>query len=222
MNNQSLQIRKHEMGKATLSRKEREKLRHKKEILSAALKLFSDKGFHNVSMQQIAEASEFAVGTLYNFFENKEALFEELTQSCGKRITNELINILKGPENEVERLTKFIRHAPTLLEENAEIVKLYVSELGTRGAKISKSRDMEDFHIILDSELQKLLENGIRKGVFRQVDSKIATQAISSTIETLAFENVGHFNKAAVTEMFEKVERFFIYGLLLPEGQGNE
>jgi TetR/AcrR family transcriptional regulator len=210
------------MGKATLSRKEREKLRHKEEILSAALKLFSNKGYHNVSMQQIAQESEFAVGTLYNFFENKEALFDELTRGCGKRITNELINILKGPENEVERLTKFIRHAPKLLEENAEIVKLYVSELGTRGAKISKSRDREDSHIVLDSELQNLIENGIRKGVFRRVDSKIATQAINSTIETLAFENVGHFDKTSVTEMFDKVEQLFIDGLLLPEERGNE
>jgi len=210
------------MGKAELSRKEREKLRHKEEILSAALKLFSDKGFHNVSMQQIAEASEFAVGTLYNFFENKEALFDELVSDCGKRITNELINILEGPENEVELLTKFIRHAPKLLEENAEIVKLYVSELGTRCAKISNSRDMEDFHTILDSELQKLLENGIRKGIFRPVDPKIAALAINSTIETLAFENIGHFDKTSVTEMFDKVAQLFIDGLLLTEGRGNE
>jgi len=210
------------MGKAVLSRKEREKVRHKNEILSAALKLFSERGFHNVSMQQIAEESEFAVGTLYNFFASKEALFEELTKSCGERISKELVAILNGPGTEVERLTKFIRHAPKLLEENAEIVKLYVSELGIRGAKISKSRDKEDFHIILDSELQKLLENGIRKGVFRKVDPVIATLAINSTIQTLAFENAKHFNKAAVTEIFEKVEQLFIDGLLLPEGQDNE
>jgi TetR/AcrR family transcriptional regulator len=222
MNYQSIQIRDYKMGKVTLSRKEREKGRHKKEILSAALKLFSDKGFHNVSMQQIAEASEFAVGTLYNFFASKEALFDELTKSCGERIINELVVILKGTGNEVERLTKFIRHAPALLEENAEIVKLYVSELGTRGAKISKRQNKIDSHIILDSELQKLLDNGIRKGVFRKVDPKIATLAINSTIETLALENAGHFDKTAITEMFDKVERFFIYGLLLPEGKGNE
>jgi TetR/AcrR family transcriptional regulator len=205
-----------------LSRKQRERLQHRQEILDTALKLFSERGFHNVSMQQIAEASEFAVGTIYNFFASKEALFDELTRSCGERIINELVVILKGTGSEVERLTKLIRHAPTLLEENAEIVKLYVSELGTRGAKISKSRDMEDFHIILDSELQKLLESGIRKGVFRKVDPKIATRAISSTIETLAFENAGHFDKTAVEEMFEKVEQFFIDGLLLTKGRGND
>ena len=64
------------MAKKQLSRKQRERLRHRQEILDMALKLFSERGFHNVSMQQIAEASEFAVGTLYNFFQSKEMLLK--------------------------------------------------------------------------------------------------------------------------------------------------
>ena len=85
------------MAKAKLTRKEREKLRHKEDILAAALHLFSSKGFHNVSMQEIAQASEFAVGTLYNFFESKDTLFDEMTKSCGEKITKALIVILDGP-----------------------------------------------------------------------------------------------------------------------------
>jgi AcrR family transcriptional regulator len=196
-------------------------LQHRQDILDTALKLFTKQGFHNVSMQQIAEASEFAVGTLYNFFESKEALFDELTRDCGERITNELVAILDGPGTEVERLIKFIRHAPTLLEENAEFVKLYVTELGSRAAKISKSRDMQDSHIKLSSRLEQLIKDGIHKRIFRQVDPTIAMQAINSTIETLAFENAGHFDKTAVTEMYEKVEQLFVEGLLLPGGKDN-
>ena len=70
------------MAMAELPRKEREKLQHKEEILTVALKLFSDRGFHNVSMQEIAEESEFSVGTLYKFFESKESLFAALMKSC--------------------------------------------------------------------------------------------------------------------------------------------
>jgi TetR/AcrR family transcriptional regulator len=199
-----------------LPRKERERLRHRQEILDKALKLFTERGFHNVSMQQIADASEFAVGTLYNFFESKDSIFDELIKSCGERIITELIGILDDPGTEIERLRRFIRHAPTLLEKNAAFVKLYVSELGTRGAKISKNRDRPDAHDILESKLERLLDDGIRKGIFRPVDPVITAEAINSTIETLAFENVSHFDKTAVTEMFEKVEYLFVEGLLLP------
>jgi len=65
--------------KRNLPRKEREFLRHRQEILESALELFSEKGFHNVTMLQIAGESEFAVGTLYKFFANKEDLIRPLS-----------------------------------------------------------------------------------------------------------------------------------------------
>ena len=205
-----------------LSRKERERMRHRQEILDKALKLFTEQGFHNVSMQQIAEASEFAVGTLYNFFESKEALFDELIKRSGERIIDTLMVIVEAPGTEVERLTRFIRHTPVLLEENAAFIKLYVTELGTRGAKLSSQRDKENYDAVLNVKLEQLLEDGMRKGLFRRVDPVIAVKAIISTIETLAFEIADQFDKAAATEMFEKVEQLFVGGLLLPEDQGND
>jgi len=207
------------MSEEQLSRKERERLHHKKEILDTALQLFSENGFHNVSMQQIADVSEFSVGTLYNFFESKEALFEEMINSCGERIIETLVAVLDTPGTEVERLTNFIRYAGTLLEEHAQFIKLYVSELGTRGAKLSKQQERKDFDAILNSKMELLLEDGIRKGYFRRVDPYITAKAINSVIETLSFELAGQFDKVVAEEMFAKVEQLFIEGLLLPEGK---
>jgi len=51
-----------------LPRREREKLRHRRQMLAAALDLFSEKGYHNVSMHEISKRAEFAIGTLYKFF----------------------------------------------------------------------------------------------------------------------------------------------------------
>lgn len=210
------------MTEQKLSRKERERLRHKQEILETTLKLFSERGFQNVSMQEIAKESEFSVGTLYNFFESKEALFDELTRNCEERITNTLIVILDSPGTEVERLTNFIRHLPTLLEEHADFIRIYVSEVRTRGAMLSRKQDKESSKSDLDAKLEQLLENGIDKGIFRRVDPKIAMQAINSTMETLAFEIAGRFDKVVAMEKFEKVKRLFVDGLLRPEEHGDD
>jgi len=210
------------MAKKQLSRKERERMSHKQAITNTALRLFSEKGYHNVSMQQIADSSEFAVGTLYNFFESKETLFEELISRCGEKIVGTMTAILDAPGTEVERLTSFFRNSPILLEEHAEFIRLYVSELGTRGAKLSKRREKENFDAVLNTRLEQLLVAGIRKGIFRRVDPAITTKAIHSTIETLAFEIAGRFDKAEVKDMFDKVEQLFIGGLLLPEDKVND
>ncbi len=59
-----------------------------------ALKLFSEKGFHNVSMHEIAEKSEFAVGTLYKFFSNKEELYKALILEKAEKFHFITLNIL--------------------------------------------------------------------------------------------------------------------------------
>ncbi len=68
-------------GTQALSRKERERLAHRREILEAAERVFARDGYHGSTVEQIAQEAEFAVGTLYNFFKGKEELYEEVLAS---------------------------------------------------------------------------------------------------------------------------------------------
>lgn len=58
-----------------LSRREREKLARKEEIINAAENLFYEDGYDNVSMDQIAKKAEFTKRTIYQYFTSKEDLF---------------------------------------------------------------------------------------------------------------------------------------------------
>lgn len=62
----------------TKERKERQKTEMREAILSAALRLFSDKGFENVTMRNIADEIEYSVGTIYLYFGDKDEIFYEL------------------------------------------------------------------------------------------------------------------------------------------------
>ncbi|MBF9017338.1 MULTISPECIES: TetR/AcrR family transcriptional regulator [unclassified Oceanispirochaeta] len=55
-------------------RKEREKALRIKEILKAARKLFTSKGYSNTTMLDIAEKSELSRRTLYHYFTSKEEI----------------------------------------------------------------------------------------------------------------------------------------------------
>ena len=52
----------------------------KSRIMSAALALFSEQGFHATSIQMIAKKAGIAAGLLYNYFENKDQLFREVLE----------------------------------------------------------------------------------------------------------------------------------------------
>jgi AcrR family transcriptional regulator len=60
-------------------RKEREKERRKQQIIVAAKRVFTDKGFSGATMDDIAKAAELSPGTLYLYFKNKDELFASLS-----------------------------------------------------------------------------------------------------------------------------------------------
>lgn len=49
-------------------------------ILSAALNLFAEKGFHGTAVPEIAERAGVAAGTIYRYFTSKEAIVNALFQ----------------------------------------------------------------------------------------------------------------------------------------------
>ncbi len=203
------------MAEIELSRKDRERLRHKKEIMAIALKLFADEGFHNVSMHDIASKSEFAVGTLYNFFESKEHLFAALLDECGEKILKEIMPILESDRREDERLREFIRMHSQLLEDNIEVIKLYFSEYGVLSPRDSNSA--ENLRLIISEKLEDIIGSGIRKKIFRSVEPEVAMDALRSTLQSLAFKYSTNFDKMKLQKNLAEVERLFIDGLLSPK-----
>ena len=60
-------------------RKEREKERRRQQIIVAAKRIFSAKGFNKATMEDIAQEAEISPGTIYIYFKNKDELYASLS-----------------------------------------------------------------------------------------------------------------------------------------------
>jgi AcrR family transcriptional regulator len=60
-------------------RKERERERRRQQIIVAAKRVFSIKGFNKSTMEDIAKEAELSPGTLYLYFKNKDELYASLS-----------------------------------------------------------------------------------------------------------------------------------------------
>jgi AcrR family transcriptional regulator len=59
-------------------RKERRIAQRKEQIMTGAVKVFAEKGFHRATTKDIALAADVAEGTIYNYFQTKEAILWEI------------------------------------------------------------------------------------------------------------------------------------------------
>jgi TetR/AcrR family transcriptional regulator len=201
----------------TINRRERERLRHRSEILDAAEAVFAEKGFHRTTVDDIAARSEFAVGTIYNFFESKEQLFVELMKTGIEKIGQVLIPILDSNQEEQEKLSEFIRAHVGIVENNKKLVKLYISQYGTSTSANPMLKDISVLKTTLAAKLERLIKAGIQKQIFRRVHPEIVALSLRATLEAFDLESSEHFEKAKVKEGVSKIERFFLNALLKKE-----
>ncbi len=160
------------MGDKNLSRREREKLMHREEMLAVALDLFSEKGYHNVSMHEIARKSEFAIGTLYKFFKNKEDLYKALIMTRAEEYHRILKEALGQKDDVLTALRKYIAAKARIFAENVPTLRLYFVE--TRGASFTTRAGLDqDIRKLYDEVIELLasvFEKGMAKKVFRKLD----------------------------------------------------
>lgn len=153
-----------------LPRREREKLRQRQEILAAAIELFSEKGYHNVSMHEIAGKAEFAIGTLYKFFRNKEDLYKALILGQADEFHNALTRAIEEPGDEVEKLRRYVKTKGEVFRANVSVIRLYFAETGGGSFNVMAGLDSEirkRYGEFLQS-LALIFESGIRSQRFEK------------------------------------------------------
>jgi len=93
-------------------------------IISTALTLFAEKGFYNTSMEKIAKQANISKGLIYNYFESKDVLLEEIIRTFVETswryfdINND--GILTNDE-----FFFFIKQSFAIFKENPKHWKLY-------------------------------------------------------------------------------------------------
>jgi len=154
-----------------LSRRERERLRQRQEMLAAALELFPEKGYHNVSMHEIAEKAEFAIGTLYKFFRNKEDLYKSLIVEQAERFHKALTKAIEEADNEIQKLRNYVKAKREVFAANISVIRLYFAE--TRGAsfniKAGLDKEIRKRYDRFMHALASVFESGIKRKLFRKI-----------------------------------------------------
>jgi AcrR family transcriptional regulator len=76
-------------------RKERERERRRQQIIVAAKRVFSEKGFNRATMEDIAQEAELSPGTLYLYFKNKDELYASLSLRILQYLNIRLDHVVK-------------------------------------------------------------------------------------------------------------------------------
>lgn len=94
-------------------------------IMNAAVEEFANNGFENTSIQQIAKKSGISVGSVYKYFENKEALFTSVVQQGLSSLEDLLVDLADSSEDIYIKADIIIRNLLDFSRKQPNLVKLY-------------------------------------------------------------------------------------------------
>jgi AcrR family transcriptional regulator len=162
---------------------ERRKDARPQELLAAALDLFVERGFAATRLEDVAKMAGVSKGTLYLYFANKEDLFKAMVRenmlpalgeaedaiACHEGHSAELFrNIMLGWWQRIGE-TKLSGICKLIMAESGnfpELARFYHEEVISRG----------------DAMITHLLQRGIARGEFRQIDAQQLTNVIVAPV----------------------------------------
>lgn len=163
----------------TKPRWERRKDARPHELLAAALDLFVERGFASTRLEDVARRAGVSKGTLYLYFENKEELFKAV-------VRNSIVPVIGAAESSV---AGFEGHSADLLHKvmmdwwerigaskASGIIKLVMAEAGNF-PELAKFYQIEVINRGTRM-ISSMLERGIKRGEFRQIDVTQMTQVL--------------------------------------------
>jgi AcrR family transcriptional regulator len=175
------------------------------EILEASTQVFSGKDFHEVLIDEIAEAGGIGKGTVYRYFRTKEELYQATIEHGLAKLDKVLHDALPEEGSPTERLARLAREILAFYwDKRSLLMLLYRDERMVRGRRgILRER-----HDRLAARVREVLLEGIERREYRGVDPHTAAELFlgmirginvfrrdGDTLDELAAEIVGVFTK---------------------------
>jgi len=154
------------------------KRRHK--IFHQVLKIFLKKGFQETSMREIAEAAGLGKSTLYDYFKTKDEILVYFFEDQLNDLAAEAQKIAMQNLMADKRLRQIMETYIDNLQANKNLFLKLSFE--SQRLKAASQKQIQDKRHAYEDMIRALIDEGIREGVFRKVNSALAARLLISTV----------------------------------------
>lgn len=182
-----------ESGKSPKHPKDKEKaprdpkLKRKQEIIVAAIKLFSEKGYLRTNIRDITDALGISSGAFYIYFPNKQDLFIEVVDDVIRSIIGEIADAIRKEKDfrkrAILRARVFFENYPKYSEILTQL------RAGIVGEKQWPQQKVKKIYRELTEPLIREVTHAMEAGVVRKMDPDLLAYALIGMIEVMSLRS---------------------------------
>jgi AcrR family transcriptional regulator len=178
-------------------------------ILDAAETVFAQDGVQRARMEDVASAAGVAVGTLYNYFADREALLHALLESRRDELLYRLDAALAERKPFEQRLRGLL---VALFEHFGQHVGLFTLHMEVElMLRARKHADRPSLRAALD-RVARLTDEGVATGALRAEDADLYPTLLMGMLRGLFVRNIYGIGDAPTPDSAERLVRVFLHG----------
>jgi AcrR family transcriptional regulator len=182
----------------------------KNAIKTISINLFYKKGYFATSISDIARESGIQKSSIYYHYSNKEELLFDILKTTMVDLDENLEAQIKGVQGAEEKMRAAIKsHVTFHMERQKEVI---ISDSELRGLTVDNYKNIMKMRDDYERKFQSLIKDGIEKGIFADMDFKVASYEIITmcTAVSIWFNQSGRLSKEDVAKIYTD---FLIHGL---------
>lgn len=183
-------------------------------ILAAAESILLRDGFKRTKMADVAEATGVSVGTLYNYFENKEAVLQAIMDQHSLRLEEQL-GLPFDSDDPTQQLSQLITRFHAFIEENRDIFQIYFKAEFDRhdSPKITVRASPNSILEKVSVRVRALLANCVQQGRVRSdVSLEFLAWSLQTTLSALLSDWYRNADAFSLTERANEIVHLFFAG----------
>ena len=197
-----------------VSRKEREYQMRREEILKAAEKIFAQNGFYNSTVAEIAKESEFAIGTLYQFFTNKEELYYTMMIEKFDLLYEMLQSEVSNHSRCLGKLGCVVEVVLSFIEQHVDFFKIFTWELNVLNSNMNNQLkdQLISKHFAYIKLISDIITEGIQEGLLKDGPADDLSTALVGMMNVFSFNWIYNQQQDALREKATTIVNLFLNG----------
>ena len=199
------------MNSQKLSRKEAT-IARSEAILESAIDVFSERGFYEADVGEIAERANVGKGTVYNHFENKQKLFLSVVEWGLETLKEKIINETRDLLNFKDKINTALYVYFSFFEHRKNFFRVLIYEKSKFREQMEKRFEKKYFtHLHL---LEDVIKKGIESDELKRVDPRQCAVLLMGMSNALIYDWFCKEMDGKLTNRITIVEELFFSGLI--------
>jgi len=191
-----------------------DKASRRTDILSAAKQVFAEGGYHTTTIADVARQAGLSYGSIYWYYESKEALFHELMSAEALALRthiNDAVRATSAEEGPAAPLRAAVRATLEFYEADSALVKLLFRDAFALGSGFEEH--LYAIHASFVDDAERLVLLAQRQGPLVQGPSKMTAFAITALVGQLAHRRLTTDDDLSAGEAASFVVELLLDGL---------